>query len=78
VNWNQIEAGWKDFAARVTTEWSKLTDDDLTSIAGKRPRMVAKVQEHYGSSKGDVERQINDWLKRMTAEAKAQEPPTSQ
>ncbi len=67
VNWNQIESAWDDFVTSVKAEWSTLTDDDLIGIGGKRARLVAKLQERYGGSKGDVERRVNDWLGRVSA-----------
>ena len=29
-------------------QWGKLTDDDLTFIAGKRDQLEGKIQERYG------------------------------
>ena len=39
-------------------QWGKLTDDDLEMIAGERDRLAGKIQERYGISKEEAERQI--------------------
>lgn len=62
MNWNQIEGRWEQWAGQVKSQWGKLTDDDLASIAGKRKQLVGKLQERYGALKGDIEKQVNDWL----------------
>jgi len=36
MNWDQIAGNWKQFQGHVKEKWGKLTDDDLTVIAGKK------------------------------------------
>jgi uncharacterized protein YjbJ (UPF0337 family) len=38
-----------------------LTDDQLDVIAGKRDQLSGKLQECYGISKDEADRQIPDW-----------------
>jgi uncharacterized protein YjbJ (UPF0337 family) len=38
--------------------WGKLTDDHLDVIAGKRINLAGKIQEAYGISKEEAEKQI--------------------
>jgi uncharacterized protein YjbJ (UPF0337 family) len=68
MNWNQIEGRWDQLAGQVKSQWGKLTDDDLTTIAGKRQQLVGKLQERYGALKGDIEKQVNEWLGRIELE----------
>jgi uncharacterized protein YjbJ (UPF0337 family) len=68
MNWNQIEGRWDQLAGQVKSQWGKLTDDDLAKIAGKRQQLVGKLQERYGVLKGDVERQVNEWLGKLGVE----------
>jgi uncharacterized protein YjbJ (UPF0337 family) len=42
-------------------KWGKLTDDDLTTISGKRDQLVGKLQERYGMAKEQAERQIDEF-----------------
>jgi len=48
MNWDQIAGNWTQFTGKVKEQWGKLTDDDLTAIAGKRDQLAGKLQERYG------------------------------
>lgn len=58
MNWNIVEGNWKQFQGKVKTQWGKLTDDQLHVIGGKRDMLVGKIQEIYGISKDEAEKQI--------------------
>lgn len=62
MNWDRIEGKWKQSTGRVKQKWGKLTDDDLTMIAGSRDRLIGKIQERYGVAKDAAERQVNDFI----------------
>lgn len=59
MNWDRIEGGWTQFTGRVKEQWGKLTDDDMTEIAGKRDVLIGKIQQKYGVAKDEAERQID-------------------
>jgi uncharacterized protein YjbJ (UPF0337 family) len=65
MNWDRIEGNWKQFKGNAKTQWGKLTDDQLDVIAGKRDSLLGKIQETYGFSKDETEKQLTDWQKRM-------------
>jgi len=58
VNWDRIEGNWYQFKGRVKEQWGKLTDDDVDVIAGKRDQLVGKIQESYGITKDEAEKQV--------------------
>ncbi len=58
MNWDQIKGNWKQFSGQAKQQWGKLTDDDLTVVAGKRDELVGKVQERYGIAKEEAEKQV--------------------
>lgn len=58
MNWNIVEGNWKQFKGKVKENWGDLTDDQLDVIAGKRITLAGKIQEAYGISMDDAERQI--------------------
>ena len=47
---------------RVKERWGKLTDDDLTAIAGRRDQLEGMIQERYGYAKERARREIEDWF----------------
>jgi uncharacterized protein YjbJ (UPF0337 family) len=67
MNWDRIEGNWKQAKGKVKEQWGKLTDDYLNKIAGKRDKLVGKIQESYGIGKEDAERQVKDWEARNEA-----------
>lgn len=61
MNWDQIQGNWKQLAGKVKAQWGKLTDDDLTVIAGKRDELAGILQERYGYAKERAEQELNDF-----------------
>ena len=58
MNWDIVQGNWKQFKGNVKTQWGKLTDDHLDVIDGKRIELSGKLQEAYGISKDEAEKQI--------------------
>ena len=65
MNWDRIEGNWKQFKGNVVQQWGKLTDDELNVIAGRRDLLLGRIQELYGISKDETEKQLTDWEKRI-------------
>jgi len=61
MNWDTIKGQWKQFQGKVKAKWGKLTDDDLTTIAGKRDELAGKLQERYGYAKDQAERELDEF-----------------
>ncbi len=58
MNWDIAEGNWMQFKGKVRARWGKLTDDHLDVIAGKRVELVGKIQETYGITKDEAEKEI--------------------
>ena len=65
MNWDRIEGDWKQFKGNIKVQWGKLTDDHLDVIAGKRDVLAGKIQEAYGISKDEAEKQLTEWEARQ-------------
>ena len=65
MNWDRIEGNWKQFKGNARQQWGKLTDDNLDVIAGKRNVLLGRIQELYGISKDETEKQLSDWQKQI-------------
>jgi uncharacterized protein YjbJ (UPF0337 family) len=61
MNWDQIAGNWKQFKGHVKEKWGKLTDDDLGVIEGKKDQLVGRLQERYGYSKEQAEKELKIW-----------------
>jgi uncharacterized protein YjbJ (UPF0337 family) len=61
MNWDRARGNWKQLRGKVKEQWGKLTDDSLDVIDGRREILLGKVQEAYGISKDQAEREIEEW-----------------
>ena len=61
MNWDQVEGKWKQAKGAVKQKWGRLTDDDLDLISGKRDELVGKIQERYGITKEEAQKQVEGW-----------------
>jgi uncharacterized protein YjbJ (UPF0337 family) len=65
MNWDQVEGNWKEFMGGVKERWGKLTDDELTTIGGKRDKLAGILQKKYGYAKDKVETEIADFESKL-------------
>jgi uncharacterized protein YjbJ (UPF0337 family) len=62
MNWEQVKGNWKQFTGKVKEKWGKLTDDDLTTAAGKRDQLVGILQKRYGLAKDKAESDLDEFM----------------
>mgnify|MGYP005761931601 CR=1 FL=1 len=58
MNADRIKGNWKQLTGRITSEWGKLTDDDLLGADGHREYLAGKLQERYGIAKDEAEAKV--------------------
>ena len=63
MDWEQVESKWKHLIGSAKENWGKLTDDELQKISGKREQLAGKIQETYGITRREAEKQVWDWGK---------------
>ena len=63
MNWEEVASRWKQLIGSAKENWSKLTDDDLDEISGKREQLASKIQQLYGITRREAEKQVWDWGK---------------
>jgi uncharacterized protein YjbJ (UPF0337 family) len=61
MNQDVFEGNWKQLKGKMREKWGKLTDDDWDTVAGKKDQLLGKLQERYGYSREEAERDYNDW-----------------
>ena len=64
MNRDQIAGKWEQFKGETRRQWGKLTDDDLEMVKGDRQKLAGRVQERYGISKEEAEKQVDEWASR--------------
>lgn len=65
MNWDQIQGNWKQVTGKVKEKWGKLTDDDLTTVAGKRDQLAGVLQSRYGLAKEQAEKELDDFMRTL-------------
>ncbi len=65
MNTDEIKGSWTVFKGKIQEQWGKLTSDDLDVIEGDRKQIVGRIQQRYGYSKEQAQRQLDDWTKSL-------------
>jgi uncharacterized protein YjbJ (UPF0337 family) len=74
MNKDILQGQWKQIRGEAKSWWGKLTDDDLTRVAGKYETLTGVLQEKYGYTRQQAEAEID---KRVTAfETNLKKPKT--
>lgn len=65
MNWDQIQGNWKQVTGQVREKWGRLTDSDLTVIAGRREQLAGLLQERYGYAKEKAEQELDEFMQAL-------------
>lgn len=61
MNSDQFEGKWKQLKGNVKQRWGKLTDDDVTALSGKKDELIGKLQERYGITRDQAQKEADEW-----------------
>ncbi len=61
MNSDQFEGKWKQLKGSVKQRWANLTDDDVTALSGKKDELIGKLQERYGITREQAQREADEW-----------------
>jgi len=60
-----LKGNWNEIKGKLKQKYGQLTDDDLTTINGKRDQLEGKIQERYGIERDRARRDIDAWYTRQ-------------
>ena len=63
MNWEDLRGKWSQLKGSAKQTWGDLTDDDLDYVDGTRDRLIGRLQEKYGVSRQEAERQAEEWFR---------------
>ena len=71
MNSDIFEGKWKQLKGSVKQQWGKLTDDDVASLTGKKDQLIGKLQERYGYTKDQAQKEADAWAAAANSDLEA-------
>lgn len=59
---NLLSAKWNQIKGEIKQQWGDLTDDEIDRARGNRDELVGILQEKYGKSEAQAEREVDEFL----------------
>jgi uncharacterized protein YjbJ (UPF0337 family) len=59
---DMLKGAWKELKGNVKKTWGKLTDDDMMEIDGNKDVLLGKLQQRYGYTKAEAEKEYHTWV----------------
>lgn len=66
MDWARISANWPHWRDRVRERWGRLSELELTNINGRREQLSTRIQQAYGVSREDADRQLLNWERNLS------------
>lgn len=63
MNKDILAGKWKQLRGAAKVQWGKLTDDEFDEIAGHRDKLLGKLQEKYGYTREEAEREVDRFVR---------------
>jgi len=62
MNTDVLKGKWNQMKGNVRKQWGKLTDDDVEQVQGDAEILQGRIQERYGRTKEEAQREVDRWL----------------
>jgi uncharacterized protein YjbJ (UPF0337 family) len=59
MNEDVFSGKWREMRGTLRSWWGRLSDDDLERIGGQKDRLIGLVQEKYGQTREQAEREVD-------------------
>lgn len=64
LNWDILKGQWSQMKGEARKQWGKLTDDEWQEINGEGEKLYGRLQERYGWTREEAEREANTFFER--------------
>ena len=61
----RFEGAWFQVKGKIREFWGELTGDEVDWIAGRRDQLIGKLEERYGMSREEAEKQVDEFLDKV-------------
>jgi uncharacterized protein YjbJ (UPF0337 family) len=62
MNRDTLKGQWMQLKGKVRQQWGQLTDDEIDQMQGNSEMLIGRIQERYGRSREEAEREVDRWL----------------
>ena len=69
MNAEQFEGQWNEVKGKVKATWGKFTQNDITEINGNRDNLVGKLQQLYGYTEEEAQREADTFMQSCETES---------
>jgi uncharacterized protein YjbJ (UPF0337 family) len=59
MNQDVFSGKWRELRGTLRSWWGRLSDDDLEKIGGEKDKLIGVVQEKYGQTREQAEREVD-------------------
>ena len=63
MNINDVKGKLKELKGDFKKKWGELTDDDWKVIGGNKDKLKGMLQQKYGRSKEEAQREVDEFSK---------------
>ncbi len=61
MTWDQIKDSWDQVSGQVMKKWGKLSEMELSTIAGRREMLIKSLLSHYDWGHATTEKYVDDF-----------------
>jgi uncharacterized protein YjbJ (UPF0337 family) len=65
MNRDIFKGQWMQLKGKIRQQWGELTDDEIDQLQGNAEMLIGKIQEHYGRSREEAEREVDRWFEQQ-------------
>ena len=65
MNRDTLKGQWMQLKGKARLQWGKLTDNDLEKIQGNAELLAGKIQEYYGKTREQAEKELDHWCEQQ-------------
>ena len=63
MNSNEVRGKFNELKGDFKKKWGELTDDDWKQVSGSKDKLLGILQQKYGRTKEQAQREIDDFWK---------------
>ena len=68
MNWDVVQGNWKQMVGKAKERWGDMTDNDWERMDGRKDQLTRAIQEKYGITRDEANRQIDEWATNLKDE----------